>query len=57
MITSILKCRVKLLNHSQTFNGSTDEVWKWISNFIHTLLGVWLLIHAEIKVNRDKYIG
>ena len=26
------------------------EVWKWISNFIHTL-AVWLLIHSGIKVN------
>ena len=32
------------------FNGYTVEVWEWISNLSHVLLGMWLLIHAEIKV-------
>ena len=27
------------------------EVWEWISNLIfHTLLAMWLIIHAEIKI-------
>ena len=32
-------------------NQSTGavEVWEWLGNFIlHTLLGMWLLIHAGI---------
>ena len=32
-------------------HGAAVEVWEWISNFIHTLLGIWLLIHAGIKVD------
>ena len=31
------------------FNGCTSDVWEVISS--HILLGVWLLIHAGIKVN------
>ena len=31
------------------FNGATVEVREWISDFIHTFLGMWLLIHAGIK--------
>ena len=34
------------------FNGATVEVLEWISNFIHTLLGMWLLIHAGITVKQ-----
>ena len=35
LIISIdIKCRMKLLFHSQTSNGGTIEVWEWISNFI-----------------------
>ena len=33
------------------FNSATVEVWAWISNFSHTVLDMWLLIHAGIKVN------
>ena len=35
------------------FNGATVEVWEWISNFIPHFpgQGMWLLIHAGIKVN------
>ena len=32
------------------FNGTTVEVWEWIPNLINILLGVWLIIYAEIKV-------
>ena len=32
------------------FNGATVEVKEWISNFILHFTGVWLLIHAGIKV-------
>ena len=32
------------------FNGRTVEVYEWISNSSHILLGMWLLIHAGIKV-------
>ena len=31
-------------------NGTTVDVWEWISNFIPCLLGKWLPIHARIKV-------
>ena len=33
------------------FNGATVEVWELIDNSSHTLLCMWLLIHAGIKVN------
>ena len=33
------------------FNGCTFEVRQWISNFITHFMGMWLLIHAGIKVN------
>ena len=36
----------------QNFNGA---VWEGISNFIHTWLEMWLLIHAGIKVNPCKW--
>ena len=32
------------------FYGSTVKIKKWMSNFTHTLLGMWLIIHAGIKV-------
>ena len=34
-------------------NGCTVEVWEWISTFIssNTSLGMWLRIHAAIKVS------
>ena len=32
-------------------NGAFAEVWEWISDFIHTLPGMRLLIHAGIHVN------
>ena len=32
-------------------NGATVEVEEWKSISSHTLLGMWLLIHAGIKVN------
>ena len=34
----------------QNFNGANVEVWEWISNYIHTLLGMWLLIYATSKM-------
>ena len=32
------------------FNGTTVEVWEWINNFIMHFTGMWLFIHANIKV-------
>ena len=32
------------------FNGAAVEVWKCLIFLSHTLLGMWLLIHAGIKV-------
>ena len=29
------------------FNDAAAEVWEWINNSPHTLLGVWLLIHVS----------
>ena len=42
-----------------SFNVCTVESWELISNFIssHTLLSMWLLIHAGIKVNHDSKRG
>ena len=35
IITSIIKCRVKLFIYSfPNFNGATVKVWEWINNFI-----------------------
>ena len=36
---------------SSNFKVAAIEVWEWIDNFIAHLLGMWLLIHAGIKVN------
>ena len=33
------------------FNGCTVEAWEWISNFTTLFTGMWLVIHAGIKVN------
>ena len=30
------------------FNGCTVEIWVWIVILSHTLLGMWLLVHAGI---------
>ena len=37
-----------------TFNSATVEVSELVSDLSHTYLGMWSLIHAEIKVN---YVG
>ena len=45
-------CAVKWIIHSKNFNDVTIEVWEKTNNVIissHTLLGMWLLIHAGIK--------
>ena len=42
----------EITNSFPNFNGTTVDVWEWISNFIpHVLLVVWLLIRAGIEVN------
>ena len=33
------------------FNSATVEVWEWINNFTHTLMGMRLLIYAGIEVS------
>ena len=43
--------RGKIIYLFPNFNGPTVEVWEWIIISSHTLLGMWLVIHAEIKVN------
>ena len=44
----------------QNFNGTTIEVWEWISTSISHFMGIWLLVHAGNKVNSlrlsDSYI-
>ena len=50
-ITSAIKCRMKLLIHSQT---STVQPLKFGNVYVissNTLLAMWLLIHAGVKVN------
>ena len=50
MNTSIIKCEMKLLIHSQT---STVQPLKFGNGQVissHTLLGMWLLIHAGLKL-------
>ena len=32
-------------------SGPAAEVWELVNNFIPYFIGVWLLIHAGIKVN------
>ena len=34
-------------------NDVTDEVWEWINDFIHIILGMWLLI----RKSRDYVYG
>ena len=31
-------------------NGKTVEGWAWMIYFTHTLLGIWALIQAMIKI-------
>ena len=38
------------------FNGCTVEVWEWINNSIHTLPGMWLLIHVSNRGHRYRLI-
>ena len=38
-------------------NFNTIEVWEMMNNFRHTLLGMWLLIHAVIEVNHVNKRG
>ena len=54
MITSILKCRMKLLTGSQTSTVAPSfEVWEWLSILIpRFIMDIWVLIHAGIKVNQ-----
>ena len=33
------------------FNGATVEVWEWINDFVSYSTGMWLLIHAGIKID------
>ena len=33
------------------FKGADVEIWEGICNSIHTLLDMWLFIHAGIKDN------
>ena len=33
-----------------TYSSQTVKIGEWISNSIHILLNVWLLIHADIKL-------
>ena len=33
------------------FSGATVEDWEWMNDFIHISPGMWLLMHAGIKVN------
>ena len=35
----------------QNFNGVVVAVWEWVIIPSHISLGMWFLIHAEIKVN------
>ena len=45
------KVCMKLLIHHQTSTVAQLKFGNGLVNSSHTLLGVWLLIHAEIKVN------
>ena len=50
MITSRTECGVELLIHSQT---STVQPLKYGDGYVilsHNILGIWLIIHAGIKV-------
>ena len=50
LITSIIKCEMKLLINSQT---STVQPLKFGNGYVissHTLLGMWWLLHAGIKL-------
>ena len=44
------KVWVEIAYPFQIFNCLTVEVWGWINNFTHTLLDLWLLIHAGFKL-------
>ena len=50
-------CGMKLLIHSQTETVPWLEFWNKQSISFHTLLGMWLLINAGIKVKPCEYKG
>ena len=48
----IIRCEMKLHSQSQTSpNGAAIEVWEKNIISSYSLLGMWLPIHARIKVN------
>ena len=49
--TSIIKCGVKLLIHSQTSTVQPMNLRNGLVISFHTVLSKWALIHAGIKVN------
>ena len=52
VITSIIMCGIISLILSQTSTVQPLKFGNVLANSSHDLLGMWLLIHAEIKVNR-----
>ena len=39
------------------FNGTTVEVWEWISNLIPYFTGMWRPVHAMINLLKALYHG
>ena len=56
LFTSIIKCGMKLLIHSQISMQPLKFGNGWVISF-HTLLSMWLLIHAGIKVDACLWKG
>ena len=59
LISNYISCSVwdKITYSVPNFTGCTVEVWESISNFIHTLQSMWILIHVEIQVNTHSKMG
>ena len=50
VITSIIKCGVKLLIHSRTSTVASNKFENWWVIPSPTLLSMWLLIHAGLEL-------
>ena len=47
-----MKVQAEIIYPFPNFDGFTVEVWEWVSNFTHTVLDMWILIHGGIEVKQ-----
>ena len=54
-ISKLIYCKVcdEITYPFPNFSRAAVEIWEWIINFVLHLTGVWLFIHADMKVNTN----